>query len=86
MIEFAIVGFLVGASLALRFTVLVLVPVMPITLAAVAVGEGLRGGAISWIEMVLVAASVQLGYLSGGILRSVEKSRRENQHSNGATS
>jgi hypothetical protein len=81
MVEFTILGFLVGAALSLHFKVFVLVPVMLFTFAAEAVSEVVRGETIAWIEIASVLFAVQLGYFGGGILQYVydEKSHREIQ-------
>jgi hypothetical protein len=71
MVEFTIIGFLIGVALALHFKMFVLVPVMPSTLVVVTIGELLRGETIWWIAVawVLVAISVQFGYFIGRILQ-----------------
>jgi hypothetical protein len=81
MVEIAIFACLLGAALSLHFTVFVLVPVMPFALAVVAVGEGVGGETISWIEIASVLLGVQLGYLGGKILQYAfdETSHREIQ-------
>ncbi len=67
MIILATIGTLIGAVLGLRFKVLVLVPVMVFALAIVAV-DGIARGDSVWqlvAAMVVVATSVQLGFLGG---------------------
>ena len=73
--DFTIFGLLVGATLALHFRMFVLVPVIPLTLAVVAVGDALHGETILWITPVLAATSVQMGYLTGGILQFAVEER-----------
>jgi hypothetical protein len=67
MVEFTIVGFLLGVALSLHFRIFVLLPVIPLALAVVAISEGLLGRTISWIAVAsaLVLTSIQLGYLIG---------------------
>jgi hypothetical protein len=66
----AIAG-LVGATLALRFNVLSLVPATAFLLAIVAIGLVIRGDSIWRIGVVMfaTAASLQLGYFAASLLR-----------------
>jgi hypothetical protein len=66
----AIAG-LVGATLALRFNVLSLVPATAFMLAIVAIGLVIRGDPIWRIGVVMfaTAASLQLGYFAASLLR-----------------
>jgi len=79
MVEIAIFCFLVGAALSRHFTVFVLVPAMLFAFVVIAVGEGVGGETISWIEIASVLLFVQLGYLGGGILQYAfdERSHRK---------
>jgi len=64
---------LVGAMLGLRFKVFVLVPVICGALA-IAVVEGIAGGDGLWrlvFAMIVIAASLQLGYILGIVVRFV---------------
>ena len=73
----AIFVFLVGAALGQRFTVLVLVPAILVTLG-VAIGLGIaRGQMPGTIALVTVAAiaSLQIGYLLGVGVRQLIQSR-----------
>jgi len=68
--------------LGLRFKVLILVPVTGFAWAIVAV-DGIARGDSVWqlaIAMVVVATSVQLGYLGGGVLRFVIGTARATSH------
>ena len=73
MAIFAIVGTLVGAVFGLRFNMFILVPVMGFAWTAV-VADGVARGNSGWqlaAALALVAASLQLGYLAGSVLRFV---------------
>ena len=73
----AIFTFLVGAALGQRFTVLVLVPAILVTLG-VAIGLGVaRAQALGTIILVTVAAvaSLQIGYLLGVGIRQLIQGR-----------
>jgi hypothetical protein len=61
--------FLVGLVLGLRFKVFILVPAIGFTLAMVAVTGNVDG--VWWLvgKMVVAAIFLQLGYVSGSILR-----------------
>jgi hypothetical protein len=69
----AVISFLVGGALGLRFTMLVLVPAIGLASAFVAANGGLIEDGIWRIvgSMVIVVIFVQLGYLGGNGLRSV---------------
>lgn len=69
MFEWAIIGFLVGTVLSLHFKMHVLF-LVSFVLVVVAIGRGIRGDAILWIELetVLIATSVQLGFFIGGVV------------------
>jgi hypothetical protein len=78
----ASVGVLLGAVLGLRFKVLVLVPVicaaLPIVVVAgIARGEGLWRLALA---MIVVATSLQLGYILGIVVRFVLGAARAPNH------
>jgi hypothetical protein len=73
MLILAMISFLVGVVLGLRFKVFILVPAIGLALAIVAV-NGVVG------SMVVVAAFIQLGYLSGIILRAVTCGTRAADH------
>jgi hypothetical protein len=71
----AIIGFLVGTALGLRFRVLALIPVIGfawVVVAAITIahGDGVwrAGGA-----MAVVAVSIQLGYLGATALRAMRR-------------
>jgi len=62
---------LAGATLALRFKVLALLPTTVFLLAVVGIGLVIRGDTIWWIcvMMLAAAASLQLGYFGTSLLR-----------------
>ena len=70
MLNLSTVNTLLGAALGLRFGVLILIPVMVLELGVVAVNGiaiGEDAGRLA-VVMSLVATTVQLGYLGGGVL------------------
>jgi hypothetical protein len=72
MVSLMVLGALFGAPLGMHFRVLVLVPAMLIAVALVtAIGvasdEGVRALAVT---VIAVAASLQAGYIAGGVLRA----------------
>ncbi len=76
------IGILVGAVLGLRFKVLVLVPVIcvaiPIVLAAgIAHGDGVWRLALA---MVVIATSLQVGYILGNVTRFLLGAARVPNH------
>jgi hypothetical protein len=73
MFILAMISFLAGAMLGLRFKVFVLVPAIGLALAVVAVnGIGVEDGVWRIVGTMVVAATfLQLGYVGGGILRFV---------------
>src|SRR5580693_2651043 len=73
MFNLMMISFLIGGVLGLRFKVFILVPVIGSALV-VAVVDGIVIEEGVWrlvSTMVVVAASLQLGYLGGSILRFV---------------
>jgi len=73
MMILILLSVLVGAVLGLRFKVFVLVPVICGALA-IAVVEGIAGGDGLWrlvFAMTVIAASLQLGYILGIVIRFV---------------
>jgi len=78
MLILAMNGFLIGVVLGLRFKMLVLVPTIGLVLAMVA-----TTGAGTWQlvgTMIVVATSLQLGYLGGGILQFSVFAKRAADH------
>jgi hypothetical protein len=73
MLALIAIAALVGATLALRFNVLALVPTTIFLLAIVAIGPLVRGDAIWWVGVMMfaTAASLQLGYFGASLLRIV---------------
>jgi hypothetical protein len=69
MLILALIIFLVGLVLGLRFKVFILVPVIGLTLAMVAVNGNVDG--VWWLvgKMVVAAIFLQLGYVGGNILQ-----------------
>jgi hypothetical protein len=76
------IGILVGAVLGLRFKVLVLVPVICVALAIVLVDGIARGDGLWWLAlaMVVIATSLQLGYILGIVVRFVLGAVRAPNH------
>jgi hypothetical protein len=75
MVELAIIGLLVGAGMAPRFTVFALVPAIIFMLAVIAMA-GVAGGETVWWIVGVVAAvsiSIQFGYLGGAILQAIRR-------------
>jgi hypothetical protein len=71
MFELAVVAWLIGAALSVRFGYFALFPALLFLLIFVALGEVSRG-ATMWsagATMLLVALSTQLGYFAGSVLR-----------------
>jgi len=80
MVMLMMIGILVGTVLGLRFKVLILVPVvcgaLPIVVVSgIARGEGLWRLALS---MIVIAMSLQLGYVLGIVARFVMVAARPN--------
>ena len=71
MTLFAIAGILVGATLGLRFRLIVLAPAICLAFAVVVTNGIVHGETAGWtaIAMVVVATSLQLGFLGGFSLR-----------------
>ena len=71
MLALIAIAALVGATLALRFKVLALVPTTVFLLAIVAIGFVFRGDPIWWVGVVMsaTAASLQLGYFVASLLQ-----------------
>ena len=68
-----IIGFLIGAALALRFNVLILVPAIGLALigtTAVGIAHGSPMGSVV-LTMVLIGTTLQVGYLAGIVARAV---------------
>ena len=75
MVELTIIGLLVGAAMALRFTVFALVPAIIFILAVIAMA-GVVGGETVWLivgAMAAVSLSIQFGYLGGVILQAIRR-------------
>ena len=69
MLILAMISFLIGVVLGLRFKVFILVPAIGLALAMVAV-NGAGDGTWPLVgTMVVVATSLQLGYVCGSILQ-----------------
>jgi hypothetical protein len=73
MLALIAIAALVGATLALRFNILALVPTTIFLLAIVAIGLLVRGDTIWWVGVMMfaTAASLQLGYFGATLLRIV---------------
>jgi hypothetical protein len=72
MLILTVISFFIGLVLGLRFKVFILVPAIGLALAMVAV-NGIVEDGVWWLvgTMVVVATSLQLGYVGGSILRLV---------------
>ena len=73
MLVLSTVSFLVGAALAQRFKIMVLVPAMAIVLAG-ALGFGVTNAYTAWSVVLTAAAaatSIQIGYLIGMSIHDV---------------
>jgi hypothetical protein len=73
MAEFALIAWLTGAAISLRLRVFALVPAISFMLVVVAAAEISRGETIWWTAAATLsaAASAQLGYFMGNVLRFV---------------
>ena len=82
MVILMVIGILVGAVLGLRFKVLVLVPVICGALSIVVVDGIARGDGLLRIAvaMIVIATSVQLGFVLGIVTRSVMGAARAGNH------
>jgi MFS-type transporter involved in bile tolerance (Atg22 family) len=70
MFEIATIGTLLGAALATRFNVLAVIVVVAVLLVVISAGgiaNSTAGSSVA-IAMILASASVQVGYLGGGML------------------
>lgn len=68
-----IIGFLIGAALALRFNVFILFPATGLALlgtAAVGIADGDRIGSVV-LTMVLIGTTLQIGYVAGTVTRAI---------------
>jgi hypothetical protein len=67
----AIIGFLIGAAVAQRFKVLMLIPVVLLTLLIIIAGSITRTEGLWTIALgaLIVTGSLQIGYLAGSALR-----------------
>jgi hypothetical protein len=61
-----IIGFLIGAALARRFRVFVLVPTIVLALLGTAAGIA-HGDPMAVLTVVLIGTTLQLGYLAGAV-------------------
>jgi hypothetical protein len=71
MVEIAVIGVIVGAVLAVRFSVYALIVAIPLLLAVAALAAVSNEETGWWIAvaMALAAASVQVGYFGESVLR-----------------
>ena len=79
MIMLVVFGFLTGMLIGLRFTVLVLVPVIMLTWMLTISIDAMRGLGFWWVvlDMFVLSTALQFGYVAGGalaILRSALES------------
>jgi hypothetical protein len=70
MIMLVVFGFLTGMLFGLRFTVLVLVPVIMITWMLTISIDAMRGLGFWWVvlDMFVLSTALQFGYVAGGAL------------------
>jgi hypothetical protein len=72
-VTLTIIGFLIGAALALRFNVLILFPSIGLALlgtTAVGIAHGDPMGSVV-LTMALIGTTLQVGYLAGILARAV---------------
>ena len=69
----AIIGLLIGAAIGARFNVVVVIPAIGLALLGTAGAGIVHGDPIGSVglTMVLIATTLQLGYLAGVVLRAV---------------
>jgi hypothetical protein len=82
MVILMVIGILVGTVLGLRFKVLVLVPVSCVALPIVVV-DGIARGDELWrlaLAVIVIATSLQLGYILGNVVRFVIGAARGPNH------
>ncbi len=85
MTMFAITAVLIGAALGQRFKVLILVPAIVITSAAI-LGFGMAQNSNLWsilLVMALTITALQMGYLGGAVIRFVVAGARVGRDSPG---
>ena len=83
MLVLSTASFLIGAALAQRFNVFVLIPAVAIVLT-LAVGTGVSNAPTAWSLVVITAAaatSMQIGYLIGLSIREVLAAASRPAHS-----
>jgi hypothetical protein len=87
MFILTMICFLIGGVLGLRFKVFILIPTIVLALALVAAnGVVVEEGILRLVgTMVVVATSIQLGYLGGSILQSVTCGTDAADHSRDST-
>ena len=70
MIMLVVFGFLTGMLFGLRFTVLVLVPVIMLTWMLTISIDAMRGLGFWWVvlDMFVLSTALQFGYVAGGAL------------------
>jgi hypothetical protein len=80
MVISTLIGTLFGTLLGLRFMALIVPPAIFVAVAIVAVSGTARGDDIVWLvlTMIAVAASLQVGYIAGCILRAIVAAIRAN--------
>jgi hypothetical protein len=73
MVISTIMGTLVGILLGLRFRVFSIVPAILVAAVVVVVNGAARGDRLNWLALavVVVGASLQVGYLAGSSLRAI---------------
>jgi hypothetical protein len=78
MVISTVIGTLFGALLGLRFRALIVAPVIFVAVAIIAVGGMARGDEAKALALavIVVAASLQVGYVAGCTLRAVVAAAR----------
>ena len=73
LITFGIIVFLIGATLSVRFQVLILFPAIGLAVVGTTVMGIAHGDPVAavMLTIALVAAALQIGYLSGLVTRAV---------------
>jgi hypothetical protein len=85
VIALALVGLIVGATIAMHFRVFALIPAIILMLATIAIVGMLHWESGMWIasSMALAATSLQLGFLGGGIILFALREKPEHQIKSG---
>ena len=87
MIMLVVFGFLTGMLFGLRFTVLVLVPVIMLTWMLTISIDAMRGLGFWWVvlDMFVLSTALQFGYVAGGALAILRSALDATQEPSGLT-